>query len=200
MRYLIVSLTVMSFLWGCKKEIPPVSQPAAAEAAVLQEIGAQAAAMLMDSLKKELKSAMMAGGPVKAIDVCSQKALALTHSITKVEDKTVQLKRTSLKTRNPANMPDTYEALALKYFAENTDTSGALPENYMQKIHEANADFYYYYQPLKVGEMCLKCHGPAEQLSAQVKQLLSERYPADKATGYTAGMLRGLIRVRVDAL
>jgi hypothetical protein len=46
-----------------------------------------------------------------------------------------------------------------------------------------------------VSEVCIKCHGEREAMSEDLRQLLSDAYPDDKAHSYRLGDLRGLIRV-----
>ena len=56
-----------------------------------------------------------------------------------------------------------------------------------------------YYRPLVISETCLKCHGEREQMSDQLRGLLDQHYPRDKAHGYQLGELRGLIRIERKA-
>ena len=44
---------------------------------------------------------------------------------------------------------------------------------------------------------CLACHGPAEQIAPDVKELLAREYPSDQATGFQEGDLRGWFWVEV---
>lgn len=44
---------------------------------------------------------------------------------------------------------------------------------------------------------CVQCHGASDELAEGVADVLSEHYPEDEATGYSAGDFRGLIRVTV---
>jgi hypothetical protein len=45
------------------------------------------------------------------------------------------------------------------------------------------------------GTLCLACHGQVSSLDPAVRAVLAERYPADRATGYRAGDLRGAVSV-----
>jgi hypothetical protein len=40
-------------------------------------------------------------------------------------------------------------------------------------------------------EICASCHGPADRISPSVRTLLAERYPGDRAVGFTNGEIRG---------
>ncbi|QKK07303.1 MAG: DUF3365 domain-containing protein [Planctomycetota bacterium] len=48
-----------------------------------------------------------------------------------------------------------------------------------------------YLQPLVMGELCLKCHGPVEGIDPGVRAVLAERYAEDEAVGFALGELRG---------
>ena len=55
-----------------------------------------------------------------------------------------------------------------------------------------------YMRPLVTGPLCLTCHGPVERIPPPVRQLLAQRYPGDRATGFTAGSVRGAVSVRIE--
>ena len=65
----------------------------------LKQEGRQIAKQFLGTLKPELKKAMKSGGPVHAIEVCHKKAPQITAALS--EKTGWQLKRTSLKVRNP---------------------------------------------------------------------------------------------------
>jgi hypothetical protein len=48
---------------------------------------------------------------------------------------------------------------------------------------------FRYMRPIFVQSACLTCHG--ETLSTELQAALDQRYPADHATGYRVGDLRG---------
>lgn len=200
-RIIILSVSLLLLLLpACKQKKPKISEPSISETEAVREIGAQAATAMTDSLKKKLKIALLEGGPVRAVNVCSQEALALTNAVGNVEGHPVSVKRTTFQFRNPANMPDEYEKLALTHFENLIKSDVEILTFYIQKIHENGQDFFYYYQPLKTGRLCLACHGQPEEMDEALKQVLGERYPADKATGYKEGEFRGLVRVKVSGV
>jgi hypothetical protein len=55
---------------------------------------------------------------------------------------------------------------------------------------------FRYMKALPVGEVCLKCHGPADELDAGVKAKQQESYPHDAATGYSQGQMRWPLTVK----
>jgi hypothetical protein len=48
---------------------------------------------------------------------------------------------------------------------------------------------FRYMKPIPTAGLCLTCHGT--ELPPTVRQVLAERYPADRATGFAEGDIRG---------
>lgn len=175
---------------ACAEAPPPWPQPAQEEAATA--LGSAAADQLAATLIGHLTAALDSAGPVGAIDFCATEASALTADAAPVG---VEVKRTTRRTRNPSNAPDSLELLALEYFESQLDATGALPPSWIQTEGDVALR---YYRPLVVNQLCVQCHGPLEALAPEVLEILGERYPQDQATGYLPGDFRGLIRVRVS--
>lgn len=163
------------------------------EAAVL-EAGGPAADALVGTLVTRLSGAIQHGGTVSAIEFCSTSASELTAGVAREQG--LDIKRTSLRYRNPANAPDQAETEALKYFETVLAETGALPAQWVQK---AGRDEYRYYRPLTVALPCLQCHGTPDEIDPAVRAILDERYPEDLATDYAVGDFRGVVRVSVPA-
>lgn len=163
------------------------------EAAVL-ELGSSASQALMGTLVTQLTSAMQEGGAANAVDFCSTSALELTAGV--AQEQGLDVKRTSMKYRNPANAPDEDETEALRYYESALAETGVLPGPWVQK---AGRDEYRFYKPLTVAPPCLNCHGSAEEIDPAVQAILEDRYPEDLATGYALGDFRGVVRVSVPA-
>ena len=142
-------------------------------------------------LAGELGAQLEAGTPAAAIDVCSRIAPAAAKELGR---EGTHIRRTSLRVRNPANAPDAWERAWLSRF-EETVAGGGWPA----EIHEADeaAGELRFLRPISVNEVCLTCHGVAEELDPEVRQGLAESYPDDRATGFAAGDLRGAFSVRV---
>lgn len=163
------------------------------EAAVF-ELGSSASQALMGTLVTRLTGAMQEGGAAYAVDFCSTSALQLTAGV--AQEQGLDVKRTSMKYRNPANAPDEDETEALRHFESAVADSGELPDSWVQK---ASREEYRFYRPLVVAPPCLGCHGSAGEIDPAVQAILDERYPDDLATGYAVGDFRGVIRVSVPA-
>jgi hypothetical protein len=163
------------------------------ERARVAATGDSAAMSLVRTLAGQLNGELAMHGPAGAIEFCSGRALALTDSVSRTLGPGWEIKRTTRRPRNPRNAPDSLEAVALEHFHElddQDDRPGSL-------VQRTPAGDFRYYMPLRLGHMCLECHGPADVLDPGVRQVLETRYPADQATGYQEGDLRGLIRVTV---
>lgn len=171
---------------ACGRRGAPTEQEIA-RARVQAESGA---ARLMETLFLELTNALKAGPPEEALRICGERAQALTRAI---EKKTgVSVRRTSLRIRNPLNAPDAYERRWLER-AEKQPPTGAQVE-----VVETSDGRYElrYLRPIRVAKLCTQCHG--EELTPAVQEALQRRYPADRATGYRTGDLRGAVSVSVQ--
>ncbi|MCJ7766678.1 MAG: DUF3365 domain-containing protein, partial [Thiovulaceae bacterium] len=107
--------------------------------------GQEVSAALINTLGENLKQHMEAGGPLDAAQFCSTKAYALTATIDEKFGKDVQLKRISLKERNPANRAQGEERVILQSL-ENLQQSGVVLPEYL--VERVDKESYKYYKPL----------------------------------------------------
>ena len=136
------------------------------------------------SLKPELKKALKGGGPAHAISVCSEKAPAIAQQLR--DDTGWYIRRVSLKNRNPDGVPDAWERKVLEEF----DRRQAAGESAEKMAHAEMVDGKFRFMKAQgVEPVCLNCH--AEEVSAEVEEALKEKYPGDKARGYSLGQIRG---------
>ncbi len=138
---------------------------------------------LFEKLSGRLVATMSSGGPAAAIQVCSQEAPQLAAEVGK--EYGVSIGRTSFKLRNPLNQPP---AWAESLIEERVDTP-----QFLELENGATAALL----PIRLQPQCLVCHGPTEQISPAVQESLAALYPADAATGFEAGDLRGWFWVEV---
>ncbi len=165
-----------------------------AQSATVAEAAAEGRAVAdhyLGSLKKELVRAISENGPVHAMDVCSTKVRPITEAATGAFANVVELKRTSLRYRNPDNAPTKEEQDVLERFEKLLARGTELPPFYLQ----SRGDRFEFYKPLFVEAPCLACHGPKQGLSTEVRDRLRAMYPHDRAIGYRPGDLRGVLRV-----
>ncbi|MCB2220300.1 MAG: DUF3365 domain-containing protein [Bacteroidetes bacterium] len=199
-KYLLISAVLVFIFSACINKQGPVYQPSEAENERIIPKGEAIAMSLIKTLKGEVKQAIDSNGVVAAISVCNDKAIPLTSEIENISGKNISIKRTSFKFRNPVNEPDEFETAALNHFEKMIASGSPIPAHYTQKVVLNGDTSYYYYKPMKMEALCLLCHGTKETVPPSVQSILSELYPADKATGYEAGDFRGLIRVKMNEI
>lgn len=140
------------------------------------------------ALKAELVTAMQAGGPLAAIEVCNTKAPGIAQAVSLEQG--VQVSRVSLKNRNPENAPNEWQSEVLASFEERVqegEDAGGL--SWQKSVEAEGVEEYRFMKAIPTGGVCLACHGKA--IDPAVAQKLAELYPEDKATGFSEGDLRG---------
>jgi len=154
----------------------------------------QVSSELTEKVRGFLLQEIEKGGWVSAVKVCSERAQEMTREFNARVSHTVR--RVSLKYRNPRNRPDEYERRKLEEFDLLTQRK-ALRNEYIEVVEEGGQRYLRYMRPLIALPLCLNCHGPKENISADVKAILAEKYPDDRATGFLVGDLRGAISVKI---
>jgi uncharacterized protein DUF3365 len=136
----------------------------------------------------ELTNALSAGGPGDAIRVCHMSATTLIHRLGREEG--IAAGRTSAELRVPSNAPRPWAAPIVKQFAA---AKAADVDGFAVDLGEKVGVM----RPVAHRAVCTPCHGVKEKLDSQVREELKDRYPADRATGFKDGDLRGWIWVEV---
>jgi len=162
----------------------PVTAAEQADQAAAQE----AIAAFAGALKAELTSAMQAGGPVNAIEVCNSRAPAIAEAVSL--DSGMQLSRVSLRNRNPANAANAWQAGVLEEF-ETRRKAGERVDAlaWQETVEHAGQREFRFMKAIPTAGLCLACHG--EAIAPPVVEKIAELYPADKATGFREGDIRG---------
>jgi len=158
------------------------------------KMGTHSSQLLLKTLGKNMKKHMKDGGPMKALDFCSNKAYNLTESVNQKLPKGVRVKRISKNFRNPTNKPTAEELAVLDSFESMKKANVILPK---QLVQETQNHLYKYYKPLVIEKkVCLKCHG--DKIDIELKKEIATRYPLDRAVNYELHDLRGAIVVEID--
>jgi hypothetical protein len=170
--------------------------PAADADAVVDEALARsrdAARALGADLMQRLLAEMEEGGPLQAVTVCSEVAqsVAASHATAGLT-----VRRVSLRVRNPADAPDDTERRALEELQTLHD-EGRLPAEWVRTEDGPDGRRLRFIKPIKIQPACLACHGRLVDMAPDVRQLIAERYPDDRAIGYADGDLRGAVSVTV---
>jgi len=150
-----------------------------------------AAQALGGALMGELTQAL-SRSPVEAIAVCSERAPAIAAEQAAHTGATVG--RTAVRLRNPANAPAAWQRTVLEQF-EREIAAGADPAalEYAQVVDAGGVVERRWMKPIMTAPLCLTCHGAS--LAPEVAAAIRARYPADRATGFAAGDLRGAFYV-----
>ncbi len=147
------------------------------------------------ALKAELGAAMKEGGPLKALGVCSEKAMPITAKMAK--ENNVQISRVSLKNRNPSNVPNEWQTKILQDFDKKAAAGEDIAKmGHAEVIEKDGKKQLHFMKALPTAKVCLKCHG--SDLSKEVTAKLAELYPNDKAIGYSENQVRGAIVIVKD--
>lgn len=165
------------------------SQAAPPDANQLRAQGLTVIQKFAKALKGELKAGLKRGGPAQAVQVCRVQAPAIAKRVG--DQSGWQVGRTSGRLRNPVNAPDPWEAKVLADFAAQV-RQGASPGKLVfgEVVNGPDGKrTYRLMKGIKMGGMCLICHGPTP--SVAVRAQLGLLYPQDQATGYRPGQLRG---------
>ena len=188
-----LSISLLGLVAACSREPAPAptADPPAIAAVTAEEH--QRGAAIIGELKRSLVGALtkaMADGAPAAIDVCHTAAPALTAALAR-DGATVG--RATRKPRNPANAATGWQAEALTSFEQTRAAGKPLAgATFTRRLTDGRIA---YAEPLVIQPLCLACHGGA--LAPEVQRVLTARYPADLATGYVAGDLRGVAWVEL---
>lgn len=138
------------------------------------------------ALAERLQKEITTQGVARAMKVCSIHAIPLTQKI-REQSKIHSLKRTSLKWRNPLNQPTSEEIAILNNLSST--------EGIREYTYSVNFPLIKVYKTLTIKPLCLNCHADKSKLSEEVLATINKLYPEDKATGYSLGDVRGVIKL-----
>ena len=191
-RLLLASCLGLPFLASAR----PAPEPAAY---ALEQVpaglaaGVEAAQAAADALQRRLlarlSEELRRGGPIQAVAVCRDEAQALTRET--ASGPGLRIGRTSHLLRNPSNAAPPWAA---RFVA---DAAGKKAPAVAPVVVDLG-DRIGLLRPIPQGVTCGQCHGPADQLSAPLRDFLKGAYPHDRAVGFREGDLRGFIWVEAD--
>jgi len=144
-------------------------------------------AAMQDSIVRELSDKFEQGGADLAINSCHIDSALVAHRIGR---EGAAAGRTSDRLRNPTNVPPRW---ALPVVTEYAGHRSRDVEGFAVDL----GDKVGVMRPISERRICGNCHGPVEGLSPRIRAVLADRYPADKATGFREGEIRGWFWVEV---
>jgi len=156
------------------------------------DIDVQKQKMVALELKKSLAMELIVRtekDPSAATLFCAKNATRITKEIG--QKHSVIIKRVSEKNRNPQNIPDADDQKIINEFKTLLEQNKKTPEYLVVK----NGDATKYYEPIYTNQLCAACHGMEDEIAKETKEQIKKLYPNDKAVGYKAGELRGLMVV-----
>ncbi len=156
----------------------------------------QWATQLVQQTGAALKKELAASGPEGAIGVCKQVAPEIAGNLSR--ENGVRVARVSLKVRNAVlGHPDAWEQAVLADF-DRRAAAGEKPEamERAEIVLEPAGRYFRYMKAIPTQPMCLACHGATETLPPSIVEKLAAEYPKDRATGYSAGQIRGAVTVK----
>jgi hypothetical protein len=164
--------------------------------AARKEAAQETAKGFMQELVSALKKEMAAGRPAGAVSVCSDLAPTIAGRISR--ETGWRVTRVGTRVRNPLlGMPDAWEQRVLVDFEKRAAGGEDIDKmSYAEVVSEPSGKFFRYMKAIAVKNQCLVCHGPDEQIAPQVRAILKERYPHDRAINYKAGDLRGALSIK----
>ncbi|WP_157470336.1 Tll0287-like domain-containing protein [Cyclobacterium amurskyense] len=154
------------------------------------EISMAAQKELMGVLQKAIEE----NGAEEAVGFCNTEALKITK---KVADKyKVNIRRVSVKNRNPQNSPNEKELELLDAYAYNVNNNVDNHAN-IQKLDDGQTLLYTKAITIPNG-LCLNCHGePGKEINESTLEKINSLYPEDKAIDFKVGDLRGMWSIKM---
>ena len=193
MKKWIAGIILMGiFLWTHMESSSYAQQPLTSEEALLR--AREMATALGDDIRGMLLREIEKGGLSSAVRVCSEQAQEKTREFSAREGH--YARRVSLKIRNPKNTPDGDELKKLEAL-NILKQQNRLEQEYADVVTGSEGKYLFYMKPLIVVALCTRCHGTRENIPAEVRAVLSEKYPNDQATGFDVGDIRGAISVKI---
>lgn len=200
--YFVGLVLFLNLLWSCttdkkvnsdavrdeikSREIKKITE--AELVSKVHEIGNTIALNTKKTLGKNLQNAMQNGGVENAIDFCNLNAMPLVDSLSQYFG--AEIRRVSIKVRNPLDFPNDLEQELLDAYAYQWKDSLALQAN----VQALENDTYLFTKPILIDNaLCLSCHGSIENgMLKETDDFIKSKYPEDKAIGYQLGDLRGM--------
>lgn len=153
-----------------------------------EELGANITSQSQGAILSQLSRVIQTQGAEAALEYCNLNASNIMDSLSK--EHKCQIRRASLKLRNPANSPkNDDEVMILQQFHEDYQQSKKL----QSRLIERDGRHIYYKPIIIMMETCLKCHGkPDVQISSTTLAKIQKLYPNDQAINYEINDFRGM--------
>ncbi len=152
------------------------------------------ASTLLNQLGQALKTSIANDGPVAAVGVCKDVAPSIATNLSSQNG--VQVKRVGTRVRNPnTGVPNSWQKEALSEF-DSRLAQGEKPADleYWRVVDGAQGKRELRFaKAIVTQQLCVTCHGKAEDIPAPLLEKIRAEYPQDEAIGYRVGQLRGAV-------
>jgi hypothetical protein len=186
---LLVGLVVLAGCAAAPAPAPDVSWVPGARS-VAQSVPPKLLAVLQEEIAR--------GGYEGAVQVCRDKAPAMARAAS--QETGWAIRRVSLRNRNPMAVPDAWERAALEDFDRRAAAKEPAAQLERAEVVTENGQrVQRYIRALPTIDLCTNCHGTPDRISPAVAAKVAALYPADRATGYRPGEIRGAITLKRPA-
>lgn len=165
--------------------------PIADAPANLKPVIARADAIIVaqhSALLRQLTRALSEGGATLAIQSCHLEATSNANWIGRKYG--YAMGRTSYRLRSPTNKP---RAWAARIVEKNAGRQAADVSGFAVDL----GDRVGLMRPIAMQPMCQACHGVPDKMQPAIRSVLLERFPADRAVGFTNGEIRGCYWIEI---
>ncbi len=145
------------------------------------------------ALQNTLNVKVKEGGLSNAAIFCSTHATSLSKEVSKTLDEGVKLKRITDKPRNPNSQANDEQLVVF----DEIKTKLLNGEKIDMIVKRKSSNHYQVYKPIIMSGKCLNCHGNDEKRNPEAYNIISKKYPNDKAIHYKAGDFRGAFLVDI---
>ena len=196
--YVIFSALLILSVSSCKqekKESSANSNKLYEDSLIFEKASSQGNLIAMETQKtlgSNLMKAVKEGGVISALNFCNLNAYPLVDSLEKKFN--VEIRRASLKTRNPENAPTDLKKEIIQQF-EKLLIEGKSGDPMVKKLDK---NTLMYVKPIILDNtMCLNCHGaPGTDIKTEEYEHIKKLYPEDKAINYKISDLRGIWSIK----
>ncbi len=167
-----------------------LASAASAKDMTVKQEGVSYIKMLGGTLKHALKGKLKEDKTgLTALAFCTSSADKITKEVNTKLPAYASVRRTALKVRNNSvNTPDATDIKVMKAYEASIAAGKFSPKEIKVVVL---GDVTRVYKPLPAQAACLKCHGT--NLAPKISEAIASAYPHDKAVGFKAGDLRGVI-------
>lgn len=184
-------IVTMAILAACAAPEPPLSE---AETEAGAALSARIADRFQGALLATLEETIARKGMVAAIAVCAEEAPRIGARIT--AESGADVWRVALRNRNPRGAPDLFERAVMEGWQDSPLEADGRPRVHAALVGSDGGQELRWMRAIPTAPRCLACHGDPTLIAPEVRDAIAARYPADRATGFQPGEMRGAFSIR----